>query len=63
EEVEFEAVAEDVPDEKEALFVDDNKPTEAENQEVSKEETQIQTETYKQPKIEEKPQYQSEKEK
>lgn len=62
EEVEFEAVAEDVPDEKEALFVDDNKPTEAENQEVSIEETQIQTETYQQPKIDEKPESQSDKE-
>ncbi|MCH0435185.1 hypothetical protein KEJ87_09360, partial [Enterococcus faecium] len=62
EEVEFEAVAENVPDEKEALFVDDNKPTEAENQEVSIEETQIQTETYQQPKIDEKPESQSDKE-
>ncbi|WP_187169661.1 hypothetical protein [Enterococcus faecium] len=62
EEVEFEAVAEDVPDEKEALFMDDNKPTEAENQEVSIEETQIQTETYQQPKIDEKPESQSDKE-
>lgn len=62
EEVEFEAVAENVPDEKEALFVDDNKPTEAENQEVSIEETQIQTETYQQPKIDEKPESQSYKE-
>ncbi|HIF1002651.1 TPA: hypothetical protein ACXXK1_002545 [Enterococcus faecium] len=62
EEVEFEAVAENVPDEKEALFVDDNKPTEAENQEVSIEETQIQTETYQQPKIDEKPESQSDEE-
>ena len=62
EEVEFEAVAENVPDEKEALFVDDNNPTEAENQEVSIEETQIQTETYQQPKIDEKPESQSDKE-
>ncbi|HAP7917522.1 TPA: hypothetical protein IVW84_001316 [Enterococcus faecium] len=62
EEVEFEAVAENVPDGKEALFVDDNKPTEAENQEVSIEETQIQTETYQQPKIDEKPESQSDKE-
>lgn len=35
--------------------MDDNKPTEAENQEVSIEETQIQTETYQQPKIDENP--------
>ncbi|HAP7170807.1 TPA: hypothetical protein IV131_000121 [Enterococcus faecium] len=60
--VQFEAVAEDVPDEKEALFVYDDKPTEAENQEVSIEETQIQTENYQQPKIDEKPEFQSDKE-
>ncbi|RYK14386.1 hypothetical protein [Enterococcus faecium] len=64
EEVEFEALAEDIPDEKEALFADDDKPTEAENQEVSIEETQtqIQTETYQQSKIDEKPESQSDKE-
>lgn len=60
--VQFEAVAEDVPDEKEALFVYDDKPIEAENQEVSIEETQIQTENYQQPKIDEKPEFQSDKE-
>lgn len=62
--VEFEAVAEaeteDVPDEEEALFEDNDEATEVGNQEVSIEETQ--TETYQQPKIDEKPESQSDKE-
>ncbi|BBM90189.1 TPA: hypothetical protein LLC67_001869 [Enterococcus faecium] len=62
--VEFEAVAEAeteaVPDEEEALFEDNDEATEAGNQEASIEETQ--TETYQQPKIDEKPESQSDKE-
>ncbi|KWZ02443.1 hypothetical protein AS258_15490, partial [Enterococcus faecium] len=62
--VEFEAVAEAeteaVPDEEEALFEDNDEATEAGTQEASIEETQ--TETYQQPKIDEKPESQSDKE-
>ncbi|EMW6080195.1 hypothetical protein AAFD95_000220 [Enterococcus faecium] len=62
--VEFEAVAEAeteaVPDEEEALFEDNDEATKAGNQEASIEETQ--TETYQQPKIDEKPESQSDKE-